>query len=502
VYDVTTTDYRLRPQDVMFLAIPQAVVVFCWVAALVRLLLGAADPWKQVQALLFTPVVSAALYGFYHLQFGPWVWTQLRCRRWLRAGEYTTTEGVVSGYESRFAAKIQATRKGTPKRTVSFRVAEQPFAVSTQSRRGGLRLDDIGLDGDHSEFIWNGKQLRVAHRDGYVLRIEVLESDTPPTDAGAVPLAHEPGVEYVRVVAPPPWAAPPEFCRVWVGMELPVLKQKPYSEPTGGLLGRLFGAPANRPSPPPAPTEYEVDAPQALMLLAGSAPWAADWYRGFAAANWGKRGSTFVFPAAVCEVIEDETTAPARVAPLAVDPTFDPPADRLPASADVPSFLDRPPPAPPGRLRRVLVRAACLAWLAIVVAGTIDYLYGSQNRGFGVWLFDLATGALGVVLGRGVYRLQEREIARGESRASIGRRPGGEPGIWVALVVGAGFLMAGLGITASFVQDPPESAPAMAKKRFEVDKKGQWGLAPILVMVGSIAITFGVATLAKTYRRR
>ena len=62
--------------------------------------------------------------------------------------------------------------------------------------------------------------------------------------------------------------------------------------------------------------------------------------------------------------------------------------------------------------------------------------------------------------------------------------------------------MAGLGITASFVQDPPESAPAMAKKRFEVDKKGQWGLAPILVMVGSIAITFGVATLAKTYRRR
>jgi len=122
VYDIMA-DYRLRPQDAMFLAVPQAVLVVCAIAALARLLLGTADSWKQVQVLLVLPVASGLLYGFYYAAHGSWVWSQWRCRRWYRAGEYAVTEGVVSGYESRYAERLSATnRRGTPKKTVTFRV--------------------------------------------------------------------------------------------------------------------------------------------------------------------------------------------------------------------------------------------------------------------------------------------------------------------------------------------------------------------------------------------
>jgi hypothetical protein len=230
-----------------------------------------------------------------------------------------------------------------------------------------------------------------------------------------------------------------------------------------------------------------------------------DWWRDWSL-QWTKPGSTLLFPATVCEVVWDghavpNPELPVLTAPLAVDPTFDPPADRLP-DAEVPSLLDQLPAPPPTRKQRLMVRLALLAWAALIVVGFIDNLWGGRNKGFGVWLFDIAGLIAGVYFGVLIYRSQVSATARGELRAPVGRTPIGAPGMLGMFLFGMGFLLAGLVITGNLAQDPPENAPAREKKRIEVRTGEQTGLAPILVLFGGMTTTFAVGMLAKTIRRQ
>jgi CHAT domain-containing protein/tetratricopeptide (TPR) repeat protein len=523
-YDITS-DYRLRPQDLFLTAMPAVLLGGAWLVTLVRLVLGYGNPQKNGETLVLIPVVLLFILGLYYLARGSWVRSQWRCRRWYRIGAHTTTEGTVVGYESRYPQDDRESRKNT----VTFRIGEQQFTVESRSRKGGYRLGDPSLPGDHSEHIWNGKRLRVMHRDGRILRLEVLEAFAPAPAPAA--RDREPGVVYVRILVPPRWGeAPSEVCRAWVGMELPVLGTdaaapgRAGAPPKyGGLLRGLFARRAG-PAPGAVPhprTEYEVDAPRAVALLAGVHPWAADWYRQ-RAPKWVEPGSTFVFPANVCEeVLEGARTsgpvAPGTPAPGPTvpssgnatrsatgpsDPTFDPPAAPLSSRGDeIPSFLDRPPPPPPTRCRRLLGRVFFLAWLGLVAVGARDYLWGGKNAGYGVWLFDLAGALAGVYLGGALFRLTEREVARGASAWSMGRSRTGATGLRVVFLVGTAFVLAGLGITATYVEPLPASAHEARKARFEARREEQAGLAPALVLIGSLALTFGAREVRKTVRR-
>jgi hypothetical protein len=142
------------------------------------------------------------------------------------------------------------------------------------------------------------------------------------------------------------------------------------------------------------------------------------------------------------------------------------------------------------------------AWAALIIVGFIDNVWGGRNKGFGVWLFDLAGLIAGVYFGLLINKSQENSIARGELRAPIGRTPFGVRGMWGFFLFGMGFLLAGLVITGTLTQDPPENATANVKKRFEIRMGEQTGLAPILVVFGGIATTLAVGMLGKTIRRR
>jgi hypothetical protein len=111
---------------------------------------------------------------------------------------------------------------------------------------------------------------------------------------------------FIRIVATPPGEAPLEVRRAWIGLELPLAagEKGPRQVPTLGvlsgprsLLGRVAALLTGRAE---RKYGYIIDAPQALVLLAEKAPWAAQWWRECAAHCW-QPGYRFMFPAEVCE---------------------------------------------------------------------------------------------------------------------------------------------------------------------------------------------------------
>ena len=111
---------------------------------------------------------------------------------------------------------------------------------------------------------------------------------------------------FIRIVATPPGEAPREVREAWVGLDLPLAAGEtgPRLVPASGvlsgprtLLGKLF---ARLTGQTRQEWGYVVDAPQALMLLAAAAPWAARWWREHVPHAW-EPGYRFVFYAAVCD---------------------------------------------------------------------------------------------------------------------------------------------------------------------------------------------------------
>jgi hypothetical protein len=125
---------------------------------------------------------------------------------------------------------------------------------------------------------------------------------------GTIPSRGEVSV-FIRIVAPPPGEAPEEVRREWVGLALPLAWGETGARIVGTagvlsgprtFLGKLFSALMGR-------TRwrygYIIDAPQALVLLAEKAPWAAQWWRECAPHCW-QPGYRFVFPAEGCVEID------------------------------------------------------------------------------------------------------------------------------------------------------------------------------------------------------
>jgi hypothetical protein len=110
---------------------------------------------------------------------------------------------------------------------------------------------------------------------------------------------------FVRIIATPPGEAPEEVRRAWVGLHLPLAAGEtgPRTRPVGGVLtgartflGKLFKLLTGRRR---YQYGYVIDAPQALVLLADKAPWAARWWREHAPHCW-EPGHRFLFAAEVC----------------------------------------------------------------------------------------------------------------------------------------------------------------------------------------------------------
>jgi Domain of unknown function (DUF4131) len=82
---------------------------------------------------------------------------QRRCKEWLASGQYETVEGVVSDY-------IRYSKPSSEQ----FRVGDLAVSCAWQTAgyRGRFTVPDA------ADALHNGTRVRIAHRDGYILRIE------------------------------------------------------------------------------------------------------------------------------------------------------------------------------------------------------------------------------------------------------------------------------------------------------------------------------------------
>lgn len=101
----------------------------------------------------------------------------------------------------------------------------------------------------------------------------------------------------IRVVSVPPGEAPESVRRAWVGLDLPLLpgQDKIKLHPSFQVLS---GEEAH-----PVPS-YAVDGQAAVRVLRAAHPEAAEWWQ--VNAKWVMEpGAQFVFPATVCERLDD-----------------------------------------------------------------------------------------------------------------------------------------------------------------------------------------------------
>lgn len=101
----------------------------------------------------------------------------------------------------------------------------------------------------------------------------------------------------IRIVAVPPGEAPEFVRRAWVGLELPVTAGQVEAD-KGVALGVLSQQPVD------APAGYAVDGKTAVAVLESASPEIAAWWRENAPAVVA-RGYQLIFPAAVCERLDD-----------------------------------------------------------------------------------------------------------------------------------------------------------------------------------------------------
>jgi hypothetical protein len=126
---------------------------------------------------------------------------------------------------------------------------------------------------------------------------------------------------FIRIIATPPGEAPEEVRREWIGLDLPLVAGEtgPRTVPVGGVLTGARTPLAILVKLLTGQRQYQhgyvIDAPQALVLLADKAPWAAQWWRDCAPHCW-EPGRKFLFPAEVCAPVAGgaigRPSAPAR----------------------------------------------------------------------------------------------------------------------------------------------------------------------------------------------
>ncbi len=97
----------------------------------------------------------------------------------------------------------------------------------------------------------------------------------------------------VRIAGLPPGEAPEEIRQAWVGLELPLARGQ-----AKGRFQNTVGVLSNQPTR--CGESYAVDGPEAVRILAATAPEAAAWWR-LNAPHVVVGGYFLVFPAEVCE---------------------------------------------------------------------------------------------------------------------------------------------------------------------------------------------------------
>jgi hypothetical protein len=168
-------------------------------------------------------------------------------------------------------------------------------------------------------------------------------------------------------------------------------------------------------------------------------------------------------------------------------------------------FIEPEAPAPPltpgRRLRKWLIRLACVAYVIVLGAGIIDYNFGRGRKGFGPWVFAASGwfgGMLGVWAGQ---RINQWAARRGDIPSRMGEKRHGGKDLVVGLLAGLVFSGIGLSMVTSFMTDLPPDAPQVVKDRFNAQSIMQWAVAPFFLAAGGACLMLVVAALAKWGRR-
>jgi hypothetical protein len=89
----------------------------------------------------------------------------MQCKEWARSGQYDTAEGVVADHR-REAGKYPPTH---------FRVGDVPFTYKTYEPKVGGFRGGFTAPGTEDLKLRDGLRVRIAYRDGRILRVEVGE---------------------------------------------------------------------------------------------------------------------------------------------------------------------------------------------------------------------------------------------------------------------------------------------------------------------------------------
>lgn len=90
---------------------------------------------------------------------------QARCKEWVRAGDHETTEGTVT----------QHRRESGKSPPTHFQVGDVRFTYRTYEPKTGGFSGEFTAPGAEGLKLRDGLRVRLAHRDGRILRIELAE---------------------------------------------------------------------------------------------------------------------------------------------------------------------------------------------------------------------------------------------------------------------------------------------------------------------------------------
>ena len=120
--------------------------------------------WNWLGGLVVGVVLIAVGVAVVVTDTYPAYLVQRQCREWVKAGDYQTAEGPVTDFRVENG-------KSPPRH---FQVAGLPFTYRMSTNDGGGFRGTFTAPGAEDRRLANGLQVRIAHRDGRILRIEVV----------------------------------------------------------------------------------------------------------------------------------------------------------------------------------------------------------------------------------------------------------------------------------------------------------------------------------------
>jgi hypothetical protein len=154
VYDVTRAGVGLGNEDLLFLLGIPIGVLFIWLGIKKR----------QPFVIVFSAIWLLAFTGLGLFGFGNVYYQQYRCEQWTRSGDYQIVEGPVMGLVHHFDRPIYE----------QFSVEDVTFKYSPYD----LSLCGFNGQSDVDNLIRNGLLVRIAYRDGRILKLEIANNQS------------------------------------------------------------------------------------------------------------------------------------------------------------------------------------------------------------------------------------------------------------------------------------------------------------------------------------